>query len=54
MKQLSIWLADKQLRYIKEQAILNKVTFDEMLRRIIEQNMHGARAEEIKRLKGDI
>lgn len=53
MEQLKIWMTDKHIRFIRESAALKKISFDEMIRQIIESNIHNSRLTEIKRLKGD-
>ena len=52
MKQISVYLTDKQLDYIKTKSTLKRVSFDEMLRQIIEGFQREERENEVKVLKG--
>lgn len=53
MEQLEIWMTDKHIRFIRESAALKKISFDEMIRQIIEDNIHNSRLTEIEKLKGE-
>ena len=52
MQKVSIYLTDKQLEYVKAKSILKRVSFDEMLRQIVEGFQRAEREEEINKIKG--
>ena len=51
MKELQIFMTDKQIDYVKRRSELGKVTFNEALRQIVEGFQKYERIEEIQRFK---
>lgn len=51
MEQICIYMTQKQINYVKDYSQLNKVSFNEGLRQIIEGFQKNKRDEEIKRAR---